>query len=240
MKISVVVPVFAGENTLPELLDRIKYSLINFDSFEVLFIHDGGSDLSWETICELKSLNDSLIEAIKLPGNFGQHYSTMFGIKHAKGDLIVTMDEDLQHAPEDISVMITNLELNNSDLVYGSYKERRHSIGRNIMSKILNRLLRCYIPGLHKDFSSFRLMKAEVAEKISSVQEANYFIDGALSKKTDKITSVKVSHSISKVGKSSYSFKKLLWHTFGIFIAYSIFFKKEDCEISVFHPYSTL
>jgi glycosyltransferase involved in cell wall biosynthesis len=221
MIVSVVIPVFNGEKTLPELFERLELSLKGIANLEIIFIHDGGSDRSWDAICNLKVNNRASVKAIRLPKNFGQHYATMCGIEKAAGDFIITMDEDLQHSPEDITGLIRIAQLNNLDLVYGAYIERRHSIFRNNMSKILNKVLRYYIPGLHKDYTSFRLMKADLAKKIIGTPGSCFFIDGALSEKTVKISSTPVSHSRSKIGKSSYTTKKLIWHITKIIIAFS-------------------
>jgi undecaprenyl-phosphate 4-deoxy-4-formamido-L-arabinose transferase len=220
MKISVVIPVFNGAETLLELYTRVKLTLEDLFDFEVLFIHDGGSDESWYEIIRLKSQNSSSIKAIKLSKNFGQHNAIKCGIENSAGELIVTLDEDLQHAPEDILKLLQGKSQNESDLVYGSYKRRKHSKVRNISSKCLNRLLRVAITGLHKDYSSFRLMDSMIARQTLDLKSSYPFLDGDLARITNKITSVPVSHYERAKGASSYTVKKLIWHSLSIIAGY--------------------
>lgn len=221
MKISIIVPVFNGEGTLSELYSRIEFTLKDSFEYEVLFIHDGGTSSSWMAITKLKDQHGSKIKAIKLTRNFGQHNAIICGIEKAKGDLIITMDEDLQHAPEDILKLLTCQNQNDSDIVYGAYVKRKHSGIRNIASGVLNRLLRMAIPGLHKDYSAFRLIKTNIAKQIIGMKSSYTFIDGYLSRITDKVSSTPVSHFRSEIGPSSYSLMKLIWHFVSIILEYS-------------------
>lgn len=221
MKISVVIPVFNGDETLYELYRRIKLTFDGLFDYEVLFIHDGGSIEAWAEIVRIKNQFRSGIKAIKLTRNYGQHNAIKCGIEQSEGDLIVTMDEDLQHAPEDILKLIDSKEKTGSDLVYGSYIRRKHSPVRNISSICLNLLLINSIPGLSKDYSSFRLMDSKIAKQTLSINLSYSFLDGDLAMITDKINSVPVYHFKSARGKSSYSLFKLFWHSLSIFAGYS-------------------
>lgn len=221
MKISLVIPVFNGEKTLSELYARIKLTLEGLFDYEVLFIHDGGSAEAWVEITRLKSRFGSAIKAIRLSHNFGQHNAIKCGIEHSEGDFIVTIDEDLQHAPEDILKLIEYKNQNDFELVYGVYKKRNHSTIRNISSICLNRLLRFVIPKLHKDYSSFRLADSKTVKKTLNLITSYSFLDGDLAMVTNKVSSIPVSHFKSVSGKSSYTFSKLLWHSISILAAYS-------------------
>jgi glycosyltransferase involved in cell wall biosynthesis len=213
--------VFYGVETLIELYSRIDLTLKNSFEYEVIYIHDGGTNTSWDSIAQLKDQHGSKIIAIRLVRNFGQHNAIICGIEKANGDLIITMDEDLQHAPEDILKLIECRDQNDSDIVYGAYIIRKHSGGRNLASGVLNRLLRLAIPGLHKDYSAYRLIKAEIAKQITAMNSSYTFLDGFLAKITTRISSTPVSHFKSEIGKSSYSLKKLIWHSFSIISEYS-------------------
>jgi polyisoprenyl-phosphate glycosyltransferase len=234
MDVSVVIPVFRGEKTLQELFRRIKDALEGTFSFEVVFVHDGGSELSWEIICELKNAQRKFIKAIRLDGNYGQHNAILCGIEYSEANLIITMDEDLQHAPEDIISLINCQKENNSDLVYGYYIKRNHSIIRNIASYLLKAVLRRTIKGLHKDYSSFRLIKTDPAIQITKMKSLYSFIDGYLAQLNIKVNSIPVYHFKSNVGVSSYSMKKLLKHTLFIFLSFSKYPMKFFKRISLF------
>ena len=221
MDIAIVIPVFCGEKTLQELFDRIKGTLLNLYSFEVIFVHDGGTDSSWEKICNLKKIYGALIKGIKLTRNFGQHNAILCGIEYSESSLIVTMDEDLQHNPEDIINLIKCQKENNSDLVYGSYVKRKHSILRNILSFLLKSILSMIIPGLYKGYTSFRLIKKETAKRIITLSSPNVFLDGSLARLDIKVNSVAIKHYKSAVGKSSYSAWKLCKHTLRTLLSFS-------------------
>ena len=221
MDITVIVPVFSGEKTIQELFEKIKYALINSYSFEVIFVHDGGTDSSWEKIYYLREIYGPLIRGIKLTQNFGQHNAILCGIEYTEANLIVTMDEDLQHNPEEIIKLIKCQKENGSDLVYGSYIKRKHSFFRNSLSFLLKSILIMIIPGLYKEYTSYRLIKKETAKKIISASNSYVFLDGLLARLNIKINSVKVTHFKSKIGKSSYSIWKLVNHTIKILFSFS-------------------
>lgn len=221
MDIAVVIPVFCGEETIEELFEGIRETLENKYEFEVIFVHDGGTDLSWENICELKDIHGSLIRGIKLTQNFGQHNALLCGFQYTDATLIITMDEDLQHNPKDIINLIDCQKQNNADLVYGSYILRNHSILRNTASLLLRSVLTKTIRHLHKDFSSYRLLKNDVVKNINWTSSAYTFLDGSFAQLNIKVKSTVVQHFKSKVGKSSYSLTKLFKHAVNIIISFS-------------------
>jgi len=221
MDIAVIVPVYRGEKTLPELVERIKETLADFYSFEVILVHDGGTELSWEIICKLKEAYGSLIKGIRLIRNFGQHNAILCGIEFADANFIVTIDEDLQHNPEDIIKLINCQKEENSDLVYGSYIKRRHSVLRNTASFLLRLGLSTIIPGLHKEYTSYRLIKKGIAKRITDLSRSNIFLDGTLASLSIKVSTVSVIHNKSAIGESSYTAGKLIKHTIKTLLSFS-------------------
>lgn len=219
---SIIIPVYRGEKTLEPLFLKIKgYFERNQLPYQVIFVYDCGPDRSWTIIEGLKKQFPEIITAVRLTRNFGQHNATICGFRYAKGDLIITMDEDLQHEADDIAVLIRKQKETGDDIVYGIYEERKHNFFRNATSNILKKMLALGIPDLHKDYTSFRLIRATTAKETLRMNNSYTFLDGYLSWITNRVSSVTVQHSSGQAGKSSYTFKKLIEHSVNIFVTFS-------------------
>ena len=206
---SVVVPVFNSENNLNELFDRINKVFNELDKkFEIIFIEDGGSDRSWEVLTKLKKENPEIITAIKLNKNFGQHNATICGFNFAKGEFIITLDDDLQNPPEEIKKLIAACQEKESDVVYGVYEKKKHTRMRNIGSASIKMTSKKFLKGTGKG-SSFRLIKREIINKITEHHHHFVFIDEILLWYTDSFSFVFVEHHKRPEGKSGYSSRKL-------------------------------
>jgi glycosyltransferase involved in cell wall biosynthesis len=130
-RISVVIAVYKGEGSLRELYTRLKDSLIPISpDFEVIMVEDCGGDGSWDIIVEL-SKTDQRVKGIQLRRNFGQHNAILCGMRAAQGELIVTMDDDLQHPPEEIPKLVEKLA-EGYDVVYGTPEYQQHALWRNL------------------------------------------------------------------------------------------------------------
>ena len=219
---SIVVPVYNGEETVCNLFEKtndfFKKIKVNY---EMIFVHDYGPDNSWNELLKLKKNNPDVVKIIKLTRNFGQHNAIICGIEHSSGEFIITMDEDLQHNPFDIQILIDKQFENNYDVVYGKYEERKHSFFRNIGSSLLKRMISKGIPDIHPDYSAFRLIKSDIAKSLINMQNSYTFLDGYISWITTNCASCIVSHSDRQGGVSSYNFKKLVNHTINIFVTFS-------------------
>ena len=222
MLISYIIPVYHGESTIAPLFEKIKEANEKYDyAYEVIFIWDCGPDDSWKQIQLLKSKYPDYIKAIHLSRNFGQHNAIICGFEHAAGDLIVTMDEDLQHDPSEINKLIEKQKSGDFDVVYGNYIQRKHNSFRNITSRTLKRLLEIGIPELHKDYSAYRLIKKDIAKACINMQNSYTFLDGYISWITTNVSSVEVTHALRQGGESSYTLKKLIAHSINIFVTFS-------------------
>lgn len=222
MKISVVIPVYNGEKTLANLNEKILefFQKSSYD-FEIIYVHDCGQDKSLEELERLEKAHPKKVKLIKLNRNFGQHNALICGFTFCTGDLIVTLDEDLQHDPYDIIKLIKQQKKGNYDVVYGVYDFLKHSNFRNISSKILKKILAISIPELHKDYSAFRIIRREVAQEITKMQNSYTFLDGYLTWVTQNVSSVKVNHYERFSGESSYTFRSLLKHSLNIIFTFS-------------------
>lgn len=224
LKLSIVIPIYNGEHTIEALFKEIKQF---FDekkdvyTFEVIMVHDCGKDNSWDVIERLQRSYPNDIKAIQLTRNYGQHNALICGFKYVTGDLIVTMDEDLQHRPKDIETLMVKQRSKGYDVVYGKYKILMHSGFRNLTSRIIRKSLSFAIPELYYDYSAFRLIKASIAKECIEMHNSYTFLDGYLSWVTTHVTSAEVDHQERIGGESSYTLSKLINHTINIFTTFS-------------------
>jgi polyisoprenyl-phosphate glycosyltransferase len=220
--LSFIIPVYQGERTIEPLFDEIVSACNEYGyQFEVVFIWDCGPDLSWGKILSLKSKYPEKIIGIRLTRNFGQHNAIICGFSKANGDFMLTMDEDLQHNPKDVKLLVQKQQEANYDVVYGSYTNSQHNSFRNITSRILKSLLEIGISELNRDYSPFRMIKRDIALATVDMQNSYTFLDGYISWVTSNVASIEVSHNIRKAGVSSYTLRKLIRHSINIFITFS-------------------
>jgi polyisoprenyl-phosphate glycosyltransferase len=221
MKLSVIIPVFRGREILYELYRRIDEALNGKYEYEVLLICDGCDRDSLNVIHELKKQNSSQIRVFNLAQNYGQHRAIQFGFTKASGDFIITIDEDLQHDPNDILKLIDKQQNGDYDIVYGRFTNPQHNGIRNFMSTILRKILKYFIPTLYEEYSPYRLIKRDISTRTSTMVCPYTFIDDFLSRTTHNIAYVDITHSRRFSGSSSYTVSKLARHGIYILLAYS-------------------
>ncbi len=218
---TVIVPVYNSELTLSELYDRTaKVFATSGNSFEMIFVDDFSQDKSWEVLVLLKQQHPDNIIAIKLAKNFGQHNAIFCGFEHAKGELIITIDDDLQIPPEEITKLIQVYHEKDADLVYGYFGKKKHSAIRNLGSFFIKKSSRFLLnsPG---EGSSFRLITAELAANILKHQQHFMYIDELLLWYTSNIAFTEVEHQKRTVHRSGYSTWKLFQLSANIVIYYT-------------------
>jgi undecaprenyl-phosphate 4-deoxy-4-formamido-L-arabinose transferase len=183
-------------------------------------VNDHGPDKSWDVLKDLKKKYPSAVRIYKLGKNYGQHNATLFGISKANGDLIVTMDEDLQHDPHCLLSLIKKQKEQDYDVVYGRFLDPKHPFFRKIASKILQKSLKLLIPGLGY-YSSYRIIKKEIAMKIAPMRNSYTFIDANIIKVTSEIGFLVIDHRCNTTRKTSYNFNTLASHAIQIILAYT-------------------
>ncbi|MDX9929777.1 MAG: glycosyltransferase family 2 protein [Bacteroidales bacterium] len=221
MDLTVLIPVYNGENTIERLHERLRHELSEAGSYEVLFIHDSGRDNSWEIIRSLAEANPGTVKGFRLKRNYGQHNAILFGITRASGKFIVTLDEDLQHDPAVINALLEKQREGDYDVVYAAFNRLRHPGFRILTSEMLRRYLSNRVPGINPEYTSFRLMKREVAIRLSGLSNSYTFIDGSIGLMDLKTTFTMADHYRRADGKSSYSYYKLFRHAWRIAISYT-------------------
>ena len=206
---SVVVPVFNSSQSLFELTDRIVavFNKLN-ESFEIIFVEDGGIDNSWEVIRSLKEKYTQNVKAVRLKKNYGQHNALLCGFSFASGDAIITIDDDLQNPPEEIEKLIKKYNDTGSDVVYGIFTKKQHNYARNVMSNGLKKSSEVFMKRKGNG-SSFRLIKKSIVDKIIEHTNSFIFIDEILQWYTTNIAFVTVDHQKRKYDSSGYSPLKL-------------------------------
>ncbi|NQV03447.1 MAG: glycosyltransferase family 2 protein [Bacteroidia bacterium] len=209
-KYSVIVPVFNSEDSLEELFLGIKMLFEERkDSFEVIFVEDHGQDSSWEVLKKLKAAHAEQVKAIRLSKNFGQHNATLCGFGFARGEFIITIDDDLQTPPAEISRLIQDMDPIPSDLVYGIFGKKSHSRARNLGSASLKKSSKI-LHGSPGEGSSFRLITRDLVDKILQHNQHFIYLDEVLYWYTDDISFVEVVHLPRKYTQSGYTWGKLV------------------------------
>lgn len=206
---SVVVPVYNSQESLEELYVRIAkvFDFLQADH-EVIFVNDCSKDKSWEVLEKLQT-QYSQITAIHLNKNFGQHNALMCGFQYAKGDFIITIDDDLQIPPEGIIKLVQEQQKSQAELVYGVYAQKKHNLFRNLGSNMVQMIFR-YIFKTTGNITSFRLFSKNLCDSVRQHKQSFVFVDGLLHWHTQFISRVLVEHQERQFGSSGYSLKKLI------------------------------
>jgi len=220
--ISVVIPVYNSQDILPALLQRLEPVISNLaPTYEVVLVNDGSIDRSWDVICQLVQEHDWIV-GINLMRNYGQHNALLCGIRVAKHEVIVTMDDDLQHPPEEIPKLLDKLAEGN-DVVYGTPQTEQHGIWRNIASRITKLSLRSAMGiEIAPNVSAFRAIRTKVRDVANNYQSPFVSIDVLLTWGTTRFAAVPVSHDSRRVGPSNYTFRMLVIHALNMMTGFSI------------------
>ncbi|MET7027812.1 glycosyltransferase family 2 protein [Sediminicola luteus] len=213
MNISIVIPLLNEEESLKELHDWIVQVMqSNHFLYEILFIDDGSTDTSWNIISELSQKNPS-VKGIRFLKNFGKSQALHAGFKAAKGDVIITMDADLQDNPEEISELYKLIKEENYDLVSGWKKKRYDSIlSKNMPSKLFNWAARRTSGVKLHDFNcGLKAYKKEVVKNIEVSGEMHRYIPVlAKSAGFSKIGEKVVQHQARKYGKTKFGMERFI------------------------------
>jgi glycosyltransferase involved in cell wall biosynthesis len=219
MNLSIVVPVYKGETLIEPLVAQLSKTLPAFtENYEIILVNDGSPDHSWAVI---QSLTDryGCLRGICMMRNYGQHNATLCGVRLARYEVTVTMDQDLQHQPEDIPLLLTKLE-EGYDVVYGAPKKLPQGFLRNLMTASIKQILAGVIglPSV-RNVSAFRAFRTHLREAFANFQSPSLILDVLLSWGTTRFTSVPVN--IAQAERTSYDFRMLVRTAMLILIGYS-------------------
>jgi len=217
--ISVVVPVYNSATSLGELVARLTVVLDAATArWEIILVNDGSADRSWDIIAGLAS--DRVI-GIDLARNSGQHNALLAGIRAARYESIVTLDDDLQNPPEEIPKLLLALEAG-ADVVYGVPETLSHDLWRNVTSTMTKwSLARLMGAETARNISAFRAFRTRVRDAFAEYKSALVSIDVLLTWGTARFTTVRVAHRPRQHGRSNYGFFTLLIHTLNMLTGFS-------------------
>lgn len=210
--ISVVIPVYNSEKTITPLVEALYGILKDKYAFEIILVNDGSSDRSFDVLAGLCKKLDGVV-AVNLSKNFGEHNAVMAGFNYARGEYVITMDDDMQNPAEEVVKLIEEAK-KGYDVVYGKYTVKKHSFLRNIGSDINDLMADRVIRkprGLR--LTSFRMIRSYVVREIIKYRAPYSYMDGLILRSTRSIGTIVVDHQERKVGRSNYTFGKLvgLW-----------------------------
>lgn len=233
--VSFVIPVYKSENTINNVVDDI--SKLQSIDWEIILINDNSPDDVDSVIKKIILKYPNRITYLRFRKNYGQHSAILEGFKYVNKELVVTIDDDGQNPPEEILKMIQFMDSKNCDydVVYGVLKDKKHSLFRNILSRI-NRFFSIMTIN-NKDeipITNVRLMKKELVSYIANASSSFNFIDGLIFSLTDHIGYISINHKKRECGKSSYSYIKLLKLWLNHIIGYSNIFIKSISFMSFF------
>jgi undecaprenyl-phosphate 4-deoxy-4-formamido-L-arabinose transferase len=221
--LSIIIPIYRSETAIPELIHQLNSWIkqVNY-KVELVLVNDNSPDQSEKIILSSLSPLNIPYQYISLAKNYGQHTATAIGMKYSKGDFVATMDDDLQHNPVDVGFLYEHILQTDSDLVYGNYGVKKHSKLRNIGTILLQWILRKE----GRSFSmvtSLRIMKRQVLQLLPNQAQKVFFLDDMLLMSASKVDSIAVNHNERKIGKSGYSWFKLINMALSIILLHSSF-----------------
>jgi glycosyltransferase involved in cell wall biosynthesis len=219
--LSVVTPVYNGEASLAELCRRLGEILPRVATqHEIILVNDGSRDRSWEIISELSSRSPT-VRGLNLMRNYGQHNALLCGIRAAKYELIVTLDDDLQHPPEEIPRLLARLE-EGFDVVYGTPENEQNGLMRALASRITRLTLRTAVGAdVARNVSAFRLFRTQLREAFAGYQTPFVSIDVLLTWATTCFGATTVPFQQRHSGASNYTFAKLVRHALDMMTGFS-------------------
>jgi glycosyltransferase involved in cell wall biosynthesis len=205
--VSIVVPTYKSPTTLTELVERTES--LGLSAFEIIIVDDGNNDATWEQIGLLSQTKKSVV-GLRLGRNFGQHSALLAGVRKAKYSQIVTIDDDLQNPPEAIPNLLAKL-VNGVDVVYGVSTQVRQNVWRRITSRTAKAIF-AKVLGFESaiSISSFRAFRTQLREGFAGELGPHVSLDALLTWSTSRFSTLEVEHHARRVGKSNYSFTKLV------------------------------
>lgn len=208
--LSIVVPVYRSAPILPQLIEQIHAEMCKEGldgSFELLLINDASPDNSWQVIRSLAAVHP-FIRGVSLRRNFGQHNATMAGLNQARGEIIVVMDDDLQHPPHAIGDIMRALA-EGYDVCYTNYLNRQHATWKKVGSQF-NDWVATHLLGKPKGLylSSFKGLRKEVAQEVIRYDGPYAYVDGLILDVTRSITAIDIEHQERHEGEGNYNLRR--------------------------------
>jgi undecaprenyl-phosphate 4-deoxy-4-formamido-L-arabinose transferase len=223
-EISIVIPVYNEEKVLDKLYQRTITAMDKLDrSYEIILVNDGSTDMTAKILEQLYHQRPENIRVINFNTNYGQHMAIMAGFEHVRGEIIITMDADLQNPPEEIPKLIAAID-DGHDVVGGYRQYRQDKIWRKFFSKTHNIIRKRIMPQIKmKDQGCMlRAYRRNIVDAMISSGETNTFIPALALLYAENPTDVPVKHEPRSAGESHYSFYKLIRYNFDLITNFSL------------------
>ncbi len=220
--ISAIIPVYNSQGSLAGVVERLANVLAGLTNhFEIILVDDCSRDSSWQVVQELAA-SHSQVRGIHLMRNYGQHNALLCGIRAARCELCVTLDDDGQNPPEEIPNMVAKLE-QGFEVVYGTPQKQQHGLWRDAAS-VITKLVLTNMMGAEtaRSTSAFRLFYTRCREAFANFQGPYVSIDVLLTWGCSRFTAVPVKHLERTIGKSNYTFRKLVRHAITLLTGFSV------------------
>ncbi|RPI82147.1 MAG: glycosyltransferase [Nitrosopumilales archaeon] len=220
--ISIVVPVFAEAPNLHNLVEQIKKNVdLISETYEIIFVDDGSNDESWDVIKKITTVMPE-IKAVRFSRNFGKEYALFAGLKEAKGDVVITIDSDMQHPPELIPVLYEMWKSQAAEVIDVIKKERQHESLFNRIAAKLFYLTFDKLSGLDVSNSTdYKLLDRKVVDSLIQFQETHLFYRGLLVWMGFKHVNIKIEVNDRTRGVSKWGFTKLAKYALNNIFNYS-------------------
>jgi len=220
--VSFVVPVYRSAHTISLLVDRVRLVADHLPhASELVLVDDGSPDESWNAMMAAQDRQPDFVVAVQLMRNSGQHNALMCGLRHSRGEIVVTLDDDLQNPPEETMKLLRKLDQESADVVYGVPLQRDDPAWRRICSQPIQLFIQ-HVLGLAGPVSAFRAIRRPVVDAILRYDLNFTFIDGLIGWCTQRISYERIEHHARLVGRSGYSLRRLFLHALNIATNFSL------------------
>jgi undecaprenyl-phosphate 4-deoxy-4-formamido-L-arabinose transferase len=220
--LSVVVPVYNSADTLQALIARLEGVLPGLSpTYEVILVNDGSRDRSWEAIQRMSKAHH-WVRGINLMRNYGQHNALLCGLRAARYTVLVTIDDDLQNPPEEISKLLAELA-KGFDVVYGTPHRQQQDLWRKLASYITRLALQSTM-GVEnaRNVSAFRALHTQIREASTQYQSPFVILDVLLTWGATRFSAISVQHDARQSGVSNYTFRKLILHAINMMTGFTV------------------
>jgi glycosyltransferase involved in cell wall biosynthesis len=219
--LSIVIPVYNSAGSIGLVVEKLAEVLPTLtDHYEAVLVNDGSRDESWAAVEQLSRDYDWVL-GVDLMRNFGQHNALLCGIRQAQYDVIVTMDDDLQHPPAEIAPLLAKLN-EGYDVVYGTPQREQHGLLRDLASQVTKLVLQTAMGAdIARNISAFRVFRTTLRNAFAEYNNPYVSIDVLLTWGTTRFSALPVRHEERTIGVSNYTFGKLVRHTFNMMTGFS-------------------